>query len=407
MIRNSKNPTKDERLNRRPYTCVVCDSTDIEIFMEIPQVPVYCNVLWPTREAALNSPMADMQLGFCRSCGHIYNFAFDPAKLDYTLDYENSLHFSPRFQEYARTLADRLITRHNLYAKDIIEIGCGSGDFLKLLCEMGGNRGVGFDPSSAFDRSDNSIEKEIIFVKNHYSEHYAGYKADLICCRHVLEHIQSPLSFLRRLRRTVDHQTSTVIFFEVPNVLFSLRDQGIWDLIYEHCSYFTGKSLAEAFTRAGFTVTSLTELFEGQFLNIEACMDSPPNSLAIPPQDHLEEIAKYVQLFHRNFTERLEFWRNKVDKMAQEGRSAVIWGAGSKGVMFLNALEDHQHIQGVIDINPNKQGKYIAGTGQRILPPESLRESQPDVVIVMNPIYITEIRLIVEQMRLASNVISV
>ena len=97
----------------RPYTCVVCDSRDIEIFIEIPQVPVYCNVLYSTREEALNAPRADMRLGFCKACGHIYNFAFDPDKLDYTLEYENSLHHSPRFQEYATSLATQLIDSHH------------------------------------------------------------------------------------------------------------------------------------------------------------------------------------------------------------------------------------------------------------------------------------------------------
>ena len=145
-------------------TCVVCESRDIEIFIEIPQVPVYCNVLYHTREEAIRAPKADMKLGFCRACGHIYNFAFDPDKLDYTQEYENSLHHSPRFQEYATSLATQLIERHNLYNKDIIEIGCGSGDFLKLLCELGGNRGVGFDPSGAHDKKSMTNDKRITFI---------------------------------------------------------------------------------------------------------------------------------------------------------------------------------------------------------------------------------------------------
>jgi len=48
-----------------------------------------------------------------------------------------------------------------------------------------------------------------------------------------------------------------------------------------------------------------------------------------------------------------------------------------------------------VDINPRKQGMYVAGTGQKIVPPEFLRDYQPDVVIVMNPIYEGEIRQMV------------
>ena len=46
----------------------------------------------------------------------------------------------------------------------------------------------------------------------------------------------------------------------------------------------------------------------------------------------------------------------------------------------------------VVDINPYKHGKYLAGTGQRIVAPEFLREYQPHVVIAMNPIYGAEIQ---------------
>jgi hypothetical protein len=164
----------DEHLTIQQSTCPVCDSQDIEVFIEIPQVPVYCNVLYSTREDALNVPRADMRLGFCQVCGHIYNFAFDPDKLDYTQDYENSLHHSPRFQIYARSLAARLIERHNLYNKEIIDIGCGGGDFLRLLCDLGGNRGVGFEPSSAPDRFSDTNDNQITFIKDFYSEHYSN-----------------------------------------------------------------------------------------------------------------------------------------------------------------------------------------------------------------------------------------
>ena len=76
--------------------------------------------------------------------------------MEYTQSYENSLHFSPGFQKFAADLADRLITRYNLRGKDVIDIGCGKGDFLKLICARGGNRGVGFDPSYVPDPADSA-----------------------------------------------------------------------------------------------------------------------------------------------------------------------------------------------------------------------------------------------------------
>ncbi len=66
----------------------------------------------------------------------------------------------------------------------------------------------------------------------------------------------------------------------------------------------------------------------------------------------------------------------------------------------MNALETQDQIRYVVDINPRKQGMYLAGTGQQVVPPEFLRDDQPDVVIVMNPIYEDEIRQLTEDLGL-------
>jgi hypothetical protein len=69
----------------------------------------------------------------------------------------------------------------------------------------------------------------------------------------------------------------------------------------------------------------------------------------------------------------------------------VVWGAGSKGVTFLNIFRDLQAVTLVVDVNPRKQGKFVAGSGQQIVAPDLLRDYQPDVVLVMNALYLNEI----------------
>lgn len=339
-----------------------------------------------------------MQLGFCKTCGHIYNYAFNPDDVNYAQNYDNSLHFSPRFQEYAKSLATRLIESHKLYNKDIIEIGCGSGDFLSLLCELGGNRGVGFDPSTALDRNPSVDKNGVTFINDFYSERYANYKADLICCRHVLEHMQYPRELLLTVRRSVGNRSDTIVFFEVPNSMFTLEDLGIWDLIYEHPSYFSTTSLGHAFISCGFMVENISEEYDDQFIGIEA---TPNNKLANPPNsksDSLKSLVQHVNAFEERYKNKLEKWKSRFDQISRAGQRAVVWGAGSKGVTFLNALQLQDRIEFVIDISPEKQGRYVSGTGQKIVPPNYLHEYRPDIVIVMNPIYQHEIHQIIKSL---------
>jgi hypothetical protein len=82
-------------------------------------------------------------------------------------------------------------------------------------------------------------------------------------------------------------------------------------------------------------------------------------------------------------------------------RRTVVWGAGSKGVTFLNILPNSHQISYVVDINPRKHGMFVAGSGQKIVPPSFLVEYRPDVVVVMNAIYIDEIRRTMEDLGLS------
>ena len=69
----------------------------------------------------------------------------------------------------------------------------------------------------------------------------------------------------------------------------------------------------------------------------------------------------------------------------------MVWGAGSKGVAFLSTLQIFEEIEFAVDINPNKSGTYMAGTGQKIVSPDFLVDYQPDVILLMNPVYRTEV----------------
>jgi FlaA1/EpsC-like NDP-sugar epimerase len=100
-------------------------------------------------------------------------------------------------------------------------------------------------------------------------------------------------------------------------------------------------------------------------------------------------------------------WRHYLREVQRSGRRAVLWGGGSKAVAFLTTLNLQGEIEYVVDINPHKHGTYLAGAGQEIVAPDFLRQYQPDVVIVMNPIYRQEIESQLHQMGLSPELITV
>ena len=154
-------------------SCPSCDSNKISVFYRLEGVPVQSVLLVSTRGAAIDYPKGDIVLGFCQSCGFIFNSAFESALVEYSSTYEATQRFSHTFSAFAQDLANRLIDRHDLHDKTVLEIGCGNGEFLKLLCKLGGNRGVGFDPSYVAEHSDETVQKGVTFIKDFYSEKYA------------------------------------------------------------------------------------------------------------------------------------------------------------------------------------------------------------------------------------------
>lgn len=367
--------------------CPICTSGRVDSFLEIRNVPVHCNVPKRTREDAFNVPIGHMDMRFCSCCGHIFNGGFDPGLMQYTQDYENSLHFSGHFSKYVHALAERLIKQYNLLDRVIVEIACGKGEFIKQLCEMSGSRGIGFDPSYVPDGREGSVK----FVQDFFEERHAQIEADLICCRHALEHMYEPRKFVELLGQAVAKRAETVIYLEVPNVRFTLEELGIWDLIYEHYSYFSDCSLQHLFRSAGMGVLKCGEAFDRQFLYIEAGKPAQEATPIGETASGMEELRDSVERLGRKFEEKVAMWESRLTELREKKARVVVWGGGSKGVTFLSILARHAAIEYVVDVNPRKQDMYIAGTGQRIVPPHFLREYRPDTVIVMNPVYVREI----------------
>ena len=77
----------------------------------------------------------------------------------------------------------------------------------------------------------------------------------------MLEHVADPGTFLDTLRAAIGPNGAA--YFEVPDALYTLRDLGIWDLIYEHCSYFPAQAVERLFHRHGFGIPEVESVFAG------------------------------------------------------------------------------------------------------------------------------------------------
>lgn len=369
--------------------CIVCGSSHLAPLVEITDVPVHCNVVCNTREEALATPRGRIDLVLCHGCGHVFNRAFDPGRMHYDAAYENSLFGSPKFRGYANALADRLIADHDLHDKDIVEIGCGDGRFLELICGKGANHGLGFDPGGQ-PRKRGAHGEDVRVFADMYGESYRHYGGDAVICRHVLEHISDPGAFVDRLCSAAKNASSN-LYIEVPNGRYTLEWGLVWDLIYEHCSYFSETSLARLLSNCGLVVDRLRSDYGDQFLCVDAGLIEKGGRGGF--DGPIPEALDQIDLFGRRIDETIRVWRERLAALAGRGATIVAWGAGSKGVTFLNLVDRGDGlVHHIVDVNPKKWGRFVAGTGQEIVWPGALRAIRPDLVLLMNPLYQDEVR---------------
>ena len=94
--------------------------------------------------------------------------------------------------------------------------------------------------------------------------------------------------------------------------------------------------------------------------------------------------------------ERLQSLSDVLAQHRARGHRLAIWGSGSKCVSLISALNLSRglgpQLVAVVDINPHKHGRFLAGSGLQIVSPDALRSLRPEVVLVMNGIYSEEIR---------------
>ncbi|HJQ91919.1 MAG TPA: class I SAM-dependent methyltransferase [Acidimicrobiia bacterium] len=381
--------------------CWACGGAAISEVFRIRNLALSSLILMEDREEARRFPRGDLELVVCEDCGFIYNRAFRPELVDYTMPYESSQVFSPRFRQFADQLIDHLATDYHLAGKEVLEIGCGDASFLQELCKKAGALGFGIDPT--FDHNRIEEGSNVSGVAEFYDADHIDLGGDLICCRHTLEHIQPVAEFVSWVRESALSRDGTVVFFEIPDTERILVEGAFWDIYNEHCSYFTVPSLSNLFRSQGFDVIRIGKGFDDQYLLIDAVpgvIDNTTDEAAVIA------VVDLASTFGDNVRGEIGSWRRVLEQAHDAGRRTVLWGASSKAVAFLAAVDRDHTVTAAVDINPFKQDKFLPGSGLTVLAPEALLETRPDLVVIMNPVYRNEVTATLEELALSPDVLA-
>lgn len=386
--------------------CPACGGRRFVPVVTIKNVPTNSCLMLDSREEAVAYPRGDIALVFCETCGFIFNRAFDPKLTEYSERYEPTQAYSPTFLKFHEGLAKHLVDKFGLRGKTLVEVGCGQGEFLHLLCRLGANEGLGFDPAVDQRREDQVPLRadKVRLIADFFSDQSIGaLKADFLCSKMTLEHIPAVNRFVSIIEQVARQSAPGMrLFLQIPESERILTESAFWDIYYEHCNYFTEGALRSLFARHGFAVEEVTREYDGQYIAFVGRFTGKPYEYG--GAGALARTRREVVAFSAAFTKEIEKWRKVVTERVGQGKRVVIWGSGSKGVSFLSALGDGAGVSHVVDINPHRQNKFMIGSGHLIVSPADLRALKPETVIIMNRVYEPEIRETLDDLELAPEV---
>jgi SAM-dependent methyltransferase len=389
-------PTVANPLVLRPEEqgcCPACGGRALLPVLRLRSVPTNSCLMLDTPEEARAYPRGEIDLVFCEACCFVFNRACDPALTEYSARYEPTQGYSGTFRRFHEDLAARLIAGADLKGGTVVEVGCGQGEFLHLLCRLGRARGIGFDPCLSAERADVVGERAAaVSLRGEFfsDASAAGLRADLLVCKMTLEHIPAARRFAALTARVAGQSAPGMrLFIQVPECERIFRDGAFEDVYYEHCSYFTQASLAGLFARHGFAVDRIEREYAGQYLALQARYTGIAG--AGPDAAERARLRAMLVRFAEATARKIAAWQALVTARREAGQRVVIWGSGSKGVAFLGALGGGEGISHVVDINPHRQGRFMVGTGHPIIAPDALPAIGPATVILMNPVYRDEV----------------
>lgn len=311
----------------------------------------------------------------CMGCGLVQ---FDCEPVDYYRDVIRAGGFSKTMVELRRYQYKHLIDSYHLEGKKFIEVGCGQGEFLKVLSEFPVEvHGIEHDPhlvelarAQGLDVTEGFTETE--------DTRFAGGLYDVFLSFNFLEHQPDPSTMLQAIYRNLEDDAMGLI--TVPSFEYIMDHNSYYELIRDHLAYYTFETLTPLLERNGFQV--------------EECEVINRDTLSVivrkrPQMDTENLLECYVNLKREmeSYMKYLDAWDKKV----------AVWGASHQGFTLAATTKLGEKARYIIDSAPFKQGKFAPASHLPIVGPDHFHEHPVDAIIITAPGYTDEIAASIRQ----------
>ena len=359
--------------------CLCCDSTDIEILLDLNNQPLANSYHDNTKE------MDEYPLGvnICNNCYHIQlTHVVNPDLL-----FKDYLYVSGT----TKTLHDNMkwfvdyVLETTIWGKgnSVLDIACNDGTQLNYFKDEG-FKTFGIDPAENLHKL--SSENHTV-VCDYFNANKFDRQFDVITAQNVFAHNSNPKEFLEHCDELMHDES--VLYIQTSQAEMILNNQ--FDTIYhEHVSFFNINSMNELVKRTNLTLTDVIKtpvhgisyLFRFTKNTFEG-RRKVFNEIEVERQRGLLSKKTYNE-YTKNITELVSNFKELVQNSKREGFKLVGYGAAAKGMTFLNFAG--VKLDYIIDDNELKHNLYTPGTNTIIKPNGFLKQFKENDKVLFIPL---------------------
>lgn len=316
----------------------------------------------------------DLEVCQCMGCGLVQ---LNSEPVPYYREVIRAVSFSQGMKDFRKRQFAVLMKKYSLKRKKAIEIGCGRGEYLSLIRELGIDAyGLEYSRESAGQCAKDGLKVAKGFIDT--SDYKLGdgpFKAFFIFS--FLEHLPDPNSTLKGIYNNLADDAIGVV--EVPDFDMIIERKLFSEFIPDHLLYFTRETLSFTLGLNGFQVIDCRRIWHGYIIS------------AVVKKRNKLDFSGFYQ-YHDELKKELTKYTGRL-----KGKKIAVWGAGHQALAAISLLGLGDKIKYVVDSAPFKQGKFTPATHIPIVSPKMLKLDPVDAVIVMAGSFSDEVSGIIQE----------
>jgi 2-polyprenyl-3-methyl-5-hydroxy-6-metoxy-1,4-benzoquinol methylase len=354
--------------DRQPGTCGICgQALFARPLLSQHNMPAAAQGL-PTQEQLSQDKGVSLHLFQCTGCG-LVQLATPP--VPYWRDVIRAAGISAEMGRFRRKQFGAWLTKHQLIGHKVLEIGCGQGEYLAILAQVGADAyGIEHKAESVQACLSKGLQVEQLFLENCATTVQSG-AFDGFVILNFLEHIPRAHTTLKAIAAQLND--GAVGMVEVPNLDIIIEGRLFAEFIPDHLYYFTRKSLTNLLEANGFDVLACEPAWHNYVLSATV-RKRVPIDLSVLHTSKLT-LKHSFHIFLSQF----------------EAQRVAVWGAGHQALALLSLMDIASHIRFVVDSAPFKQGRFTPATHIPIVAPDVLNGDDVKAIIVLAASYSDEV----------------